>query len=70
MANILVILPTNVLIASVRRGDTYPLYKSLREKVFYKLPEVLLCYSVMEKRHFAIYNSQYGWCAMSAKVIS
>lgn len=47
----------------------YLLHQPLRKKVFYKLLQVFLCDSIMEKCHFAIEDSKYGWGAVSTEVI-
>ena len=53
-----------------RQPDIYLLHKYLRKKVFYKLLEVLICCSIMEKPHFAIDDSKNRWDAMSTEVLT
>lgn len=47
----------------------YLFHQPLRKKVFYKLLQMFLCYSIMEECHFAIDDSKYGWRAVSTEVI-
>lgn len=50
-------------------APTHLLHEPQREKVFHKLPQVLLRYSVMEKCHFSINDPKYRWRAVSSEVI-